>query len=210
MLEALSSLITQFIHTTGYLGVFLLMTLESALIPIPSEVTMPFAGFLASTGNLSLWLVILVGALGNLTGSLIAFGLGFYLEETVILTLIKKYGKFILISENEYTRSLHWFNKYGQRITFFSRMLPAVRTFISLPAGLSEMNVGKFSLYTFIGSLLWSALLTFVGFYLGENWASLEPYYRKFEYIIAAVFVVSILWYINHKLKLFSFGKKTT
>lgn len=209
MLEALSALITQFIHTTGYFGIFLLMTLESALIPIPSEVTMPFAGFLASKGDLSLWMVIIIGSVGNLVGSLIAYGLGFYLEETVILTLVRKYGKFILVNEDEYKHSLSWFSKYGESIAFFSRILPAIRTFISLPAGLSEMNIWKFSLYTFLGSLIWSTVLTYVGFYLGENWASLEPYYRKFEYGIAAMLIVSIVWYVNHKLKIVNLRKKT-
>lgn len=208
MLEILSSLITQFIHTTGYFGVFLLMTLESALIPIPSEVTMPFAGFLANKGDMSLWAVIFIGAFGNLVGSLIAYGLGFYLEETIILTLIRKYGKFILVSEDEYKHSLTWFNKYGESIAFFSRVLPAIRTFISLPAGLSEMNIWKFSIYTFIGSLIWSAFLTYVGYYLGENWHTLEPYYRKFEYLIAAVLIIGVLWFINHKLKFVTFGQK--
>ncbi len=201
MLEVLSSLITQFIQNTGYLGIFFLMTLESALIPIPSEVTMPFAGFLASTGTLSLPLIIAAGTLGNLIGSLIAYGLGYFLEETVILSLIRRYGKFILISEHEYDQSRNWFNKYGNSIAFFSRVLPAVRTFISLPAGLAEMNIWKFSLYTFLGSLIWSTFLAYIGFYLGENWHALEPYFRKFEYIIAAFLIIAVLWYIKHKLK---------
>lgn len=177
------------------------MTLESALIPIPSEVTMPFAGFLASTGTLSLPLIIAAGTLGNLIGSLIAYGLGYFLEETVILSLIRRYGKFILISEHEYDQSRNWFNKYGNSIAFFSRVLPAVRTFISLPAGLAEMNIWKFSLYTFLGSLIWSTFLAYIGFYLGENWHALEPYFRKFEYIIAAFLIIAVLWYIKHKLK---------
>ena len=208
MLEMLSSFIINFIQSTGYVGIFVLMTLESALIPIPSEITMPFAGFLASTGKLSVPLIIAAGTLGNLIGSLIAYGLGYFLEETVILSLIRKYGKFILISEHEYQQSRKWFIKYGSSIAFFSRILPAVRTFISLPAGLSEMNIWKFSLYTTLGSFLWSAFLTYVGLILGENWHSLEPYYRKFEYLIAAVFILGGLWYINHKLKLVSFGNK--
>ena len=201
MLEALSSLITQFIHTTGYFGIFLLMTLESALIPIPSEVTMPFAGFLANTGSLSLPLVILAGAIGNLFGSLIAYGLGYFLEETVIVSLIKKYGTYILVTEDDYTTSRLWLNKYGSSVAFFSRILPAIRTFISLPAGLAEMNIWKFSLYTFLGSLIWSTVLAYIGFYLGENWHSLEGYFRKFEYVIVAFLIFAALWYIKHKLK---------
>lgn len=181
------------------------MTLESALIPIPSEITMPFAGFLVSRGEMSFTLIVLAGAFGNLVGSLAAYYLGYYLEEHVVLNLVKKYGKFILLTEHEYLRSIHWFKKYGSGIAFFSRLLPAVRTVISLPAGLSEMNVWKFSLYTFFGSLIWSAFLTYIGFYLGENWHSLEGYFRKFEILIAVALILGILWYINHKLKLLKF-----
>lgn len=209
MLEVLSNIIISFIQQSGYFGVFVLMTVESALIPFPSEVTMPFAGFLAQQGTLSFWPVVLAGTIGNLVGSLIAYGLGYFLEETVILTLIHRYGKLLLISKHEYTRARHWFNKYGSSIAFFSRLLPAVRTFISLPAGLAEMNLLKFSIYTTLGSFLWSLFLTSIGFYFGENWHVLEPYYRQFEIVIATVFVALVLWYINHKLKIVKFGKHT-
>lgn len=202
MLELLSTIIIQSIEKTGYFGIFFLMTIESALIPFPSEVTMPFAGFLVSKGTLSFPLVVLAGAIGNTVGSLIAYALGFYLEEHFMISLIKKYGKFLLITEHEYQRALRWFNKYGSSIAFFSRLMPAVRTFISLPAGLSEMNIYRFIIYTFFGSLLWTLLLTYIGLYLGENWHSLEIYFRKFEYAILAVFVLLGLWYINHKLKI--------
>lgn len=207
MIEQISTAIIHFVTSNGYIAVFVLMTLESALLPIPSEITMPFAGFLASQGILNFWIVVLIGAIANLTGSLIAYGIGYYLEENVILNLIRKYGKFILVSEHEYERAMLWFKKYGNSLAFFSRLLPAVRTFISLPAGLSEMNIWKFSAYTFAGSFIWSTLLTYVGFTLGKNWHSLEPYYRKFEYGIAAVFIVAILFYLNHKLKIIKFKK---
>jgi len=205
MLEQLTGLIIHFIESTGYLGVFVLMTLESALIPIPSEVTMPFAGFLVEQGKLNFFAVVLAGAVGNLVGSLIAYALGFYLEEHVILRLMKKYGKFLLITEHEYIKSMHWLNKYGDFVAFFSRILPAIRTFISLPAGLSEMNIWKFSFYTFLGSLIWSFFLTYVGVYFGSEWHALEPYYRKFEIVIGIVLMAGVLWYINHKLKILKF-----
>ncbi len=208
MIQQLSGLIIHLIQSLGYAGVFVLMTLESALLPIPSEVTMPFAGFLAQGGHLNFWLVVLTGTIGNLVGSLISYAIGFYLEESVILTLIRKYGKFVLISEHEYTRAVSWFGKYGNPIAFFSRLLPAVRTFISLPAGLSGMNIWKFSLYTALGSFLWSTFLTWIGYYLGTNWNSWEPYFRKFQLVIVAVFVIGVLWYINHKLKIVKLGKK--
>ena len=208
ILEILSITIIHLISSAQYLGIFILMFLESLLIPIPSEITMPFAGFLASQGHLNIFFAIFTGAVANLTGSLIAYYIGFFLEETVILGLIKKYGKFLLLTTDDYEKSRHWFQKYGSAVVFFSRLLPGIRTFISLPAGLSEMNIWKFSFYTFLGSLIWSAALTYIGFYTGKNWKSLEPIYRKFELAIAIVIVIGILWYINHKLKIIKIRNK--
>ncbi len=202
MLEFLSGFIIHLIQSSGYLGIFILMTLESALIPIPSEVTMPFAGFLVSQGQLSFVTVIIIGSIGNLVGSWIGYAVGYFLEETIIVTLIKKYGKFILVSIDEYNHSLRWFNKFGDKIAFFSRILPAVRTFISLPAGLAKMNFWKFSIYTFLGSLIWSTLLTYIGVYLGNKWNTIGVYFHKFDLILAVLLVFAILFYINHKLKI--------
>lgn len=205
MLEQLSGFIIHLIAQTGTLGVFVLMALESALIPIPSEVTMPFSGFLVSKGQLSFVFVVLAGALGNTVGSLIAYGIGFYLEENVILSVISKYGKIILITSHEYQTSLKWLKKHGEIVVFASRLLPGVRTFISLPAGLSEMNVIKFSLYTFFGSLIWSLALTYIGYYLGTKWNMLEGYFRKFQLLVGIGLALLILLYINHKLKIVKF-----
>ena len=203
----LSVFIIHLIAQSSYLAVFVLMTLESMLLPIPSEVTMPFAGFLVQQGHAFFWLIVFVGALGNLVGSLVAYAIGYFLEETLILSLIKKYGKFILITEHDYQKAMQWFQKYGSGVTFFSRLLPVVRTFISLPAGLAEMNIWKFSFYTFAGSFVWSALLTWMGYYLGSKWDSLHPYFQKFQFAIIAIFVLGVLWYVNHKLKLVRFKK---
>ncbi len=202
MIEHLASLIIQLIQSTGYLGIFILMFLESALIPIPSEVTMPFAGYLASTGNLSFILIVIVGTLANLAGSLLAYYIGFFLEETVLLNLIRKYGKFILVSEHEYHRAESWFKKYGDKVIFISRLLPGVRTVISLPAGMFEMDIKKFVIYTTVGCLLWSAILTYIGLVLGANWNSLEPVYRKFEFLVVALIVIGIIVYIEKHLGL--------
>lgn len=178
------------------------MTLESALIPIPSEITMPFAGYLVTTGKFSFIAVVFVGALGNLVGSWIGYAIGYFLEETIIVSLIKKYGKFILVTVDEYNHSLKWFNKFGDKIAFFSRILPAIRTFISLPAGLAEMNFWKFSVYTFLGSLIWSFVLTYIGFYLGSKWESIGGYFHKFDLILAVLLIFAILFYVNRKLKI--------
>jgi membrane protein DedA with SNARE-associated domain len=207
MLEQLSHLIIQLIQSTGYVGVFILMTLESALLPIPSEVTMPFAGFLAHSGQLNFWLLVITGTLGNVVGSLIAYALGYFLEESLIVHLIERYGKFILVSKKEYLHAVRWFAKYGNPIAFFSRLLPAVRTFISLPAGLSEMSLGQFIFYTFLGSALWSTFLTWIGFYLGSKWNSIHPYFQKFQVVIVVLCIIGVLWYINHKLQIVKFRR---
>lgn len=208
MLELLAHYIISFIESTTYLGIFILMALESALIPIPSEVTMPFSGFLAQQGELNLWLVVAVGTVANLVGSLVGYYIGKVLEETVLLNLIRKYGKFVLISEKEYATSKRWFEKYGDKIVLISRLLPGIRTIISLPAGMFEMDLKKFIIYTTLGCLIWSALLTYVGYVMGENWQSLEVYYRKFEFVIIGLLVLAVVWYINHKLHIVKFRKK--
>lgn len=201
LIKAVTGLIISFISTTGYTGIFLLMSAESALIPIPSEVTMPFAGFLAYQGKLNIFLVIIVGALANLFGSLLAFALGWWGEEHLVRQLIRKYGKYLLISEHEYDRSEKWFRKYGEGIVFFSRVLPIVRTFVSLPAGIAEMNIYRFTIFTFLGSLIWSSVLAYIGFMLGQNWSSIEIYYRKFEFIIIFIAVITVIYYIYHKIR---------
>lgn len=177
------------------------MLLESALIPIPSEITMGFSGYLASTGALNLWLVVIVGTIANLVGSLIAYYIGYFLEETVLLKLIKKYGKFILVSEKEYRHAEHWFQKYGDKIVFASRLLPAIRTVISLPAGAFRMDIKKFITYTVVGCFLWSLFLTYVGYVLGENWQALDPYYQKLQYVILAVLIVGVIYFVFRKIR---------
>lgn len=197
----LTGIIISVIQSTGYAGIFVLMALESALIPIPSEVTMTFAGYLASTGTFNLFTVIFVGASANLVGSLAAYWLGRWGQEVVVRKVIRNYGKYVLITEHEFDKAEKWFRKYGENITFFSRLLPIVRTFISLPAGIAEMNIIRFSLFAFLGSFLWSALLAYIGFVLGKNWNSLHVYYQRFEYLIVGGLVLLIVWYIYHKLK---------
>lgn len=199
LLELLAQFAINFINSTGYFGIFILMTLESALIPLPSEVTMPFSGYLVTQGVFNFWFVVLAGAIGNLVGSLIAYYLGFFLEESFLHALIRKYGRFILLTMHDYEKAESWFRTYGSAIAFTSRLLPAVRTFISLPAGVAEMNIVKFSLYTFAGSFLWSVFLTYIGVKLGENWHAISDYFHKFDLVIGIIFVGAVAFYIWHK-----------
>jgi membrane protein DedA with SNARE-associated domain len=179
------------INATGYIGVFVLMAAESANIPIPSEVIMPFSGFLASQGNFLFWMVVLVGALGNLAGSLVSY----YFADWIVSHKDKPVLNF-LISDSLLVTSKRWFDRYGGMTTFFSRLLPVVRTFISLPAGLGKMNVVRFSAYTFLGSFIWSAFLAWIGWILGEHWHDVSQYFRKFEYVFAGVIVVLGAWWL--------------
>ncbi|MBI3385646.1 DedA family protein, partial [Candidatus Gottesmanbacteria bacterium] len=173
----------------------------SALIPIPSEVTMPFSGSLAALGRFNFWIVILVGAFGNLVGSLLAYWLGWWGQEAVVRKVIVKYGKYVLLTEHEYDRSERWFRAHGELIVFASRVLPVVRTFISLPAGVAKMNLPRFIMYTTVGSLIWSYVLTSIGVVLGNNWKSLEVYFRRFDVFIVVVLVGGALWYFRKKIK---------
>lgn len=200
-MQIIVEFLTQIISQYGLFAVFLLMTAESALIPIPSEVTMTFAGFLAGRGLINIWLAIFIGATGNLTGSLLAYWLGYTKGEEWVRVAIRKWGKWLLMRESEFDKSKTWFYKYGQGITFASRLLPIVRTFISLPAGIAKMKLPLFSFLTFVGSFFWSGVLAFVGLKLGENWISVEPYFRKFQLVIIALFIFLLILYIRSHLK---------
>ena len=195
--------ITSTLSTTGYLGIFLTMAAESALIPIPSEIIMPFSGFLASTGKLNFGLVVAVGALGNLAGSLVAYAAGFWLDEAVIARAIGKFGRFIFISQPEYQLSKKLFYRFGGWIVFFSRLLPVIRTVISLPVGMSGYPVLKFSILTLAGSVIWSAILAYLGFILGENWQILEGFFRKFDFGLVLVIIILVGIAIFAKEKIF-------
>ena len=192
LLALISSFVINIISTLGYGGIFFLMALESALIPIPSEIIMPFSGFLVFEEKFSFLAVVWWGTIGNLIGSVAAYLIGLYGGRP----LIEKYGKFILISHHELDLADSWFKKYGSLSVLVSRMLPAARTFISLPAGIARMPFGKFCLYTFLGSLPWSFALTYAGIVSGGNWRILEPYFRKFDWAIGILGVLFIGWFI--------------
>ena len=193
----ISSFIINIISTSGYFGITFLMALESACLPVPSEVIMPFAGFLVFEGRFALWQVVLWGTVGNLIGSLAAYLVGFYGGRP----LIEKYGKYVLISHHDLKVAQNWFLKYGSVSIFFSRLLPVVRTFISLPAGIARMPILKFSFYTFLGSLPWSFVLAYAGVASGENWTVLESYFKKFDWLILTLIVLGIGWIIWKKIK---------
>jgi len=201
MIGYILSLITNFIinaiSSWGYFGVGALMAIESACVPLPSEVIMPFAGFLVAQGKFSLIGVALAGALGCVVGSVVAYAVGIWGGRA----FIEKYGKYVLISHHDLALADRFFNKYGSAAIFFSRLLPVVRTFISLPAGIAKMNFSRFVIYTFLGSLPWCLALAYVGMVLGEHWNTLGVYFHKFDFVIVVIILIGVIWYVRRHLK---------
>ncbi len=196
-MEFLSKIVIEIIKAMGYPGVFFLMTLESVNIPIPSEVVMPFSGFLALTGNFNFWAVAAAGTLGNVAGSLLSY----YLAEWILNVRNKYRILHVVLSEKHIEKTNEWFKKYGSFSIFFGRIVPVVRTFISLPAGIGKMNVAKFTSLTFLGSFIWSVFLTYVGFFLGSKWDSIGAYFRKADYVIVGMVLLAVLYYFLKKRK---------
>lgn len=192
ILSTIAAWIIGVISTLGYGGVILLMAVESMNIPLPSEVIMPFAGYLVYQGQLNLYLTALAGAVGCVLGSALSYWIG----SKGGRPLIQKYGKYILISHHDLDLADHWFNKYGELTVFVGRLLPVVRTFISFPAGIAKMNFGKFMLYSFLGSLPFCLLLAYVGEKLGQNWESLRTYFHGLDGVILALIIIGIVLYI--------------
>ncbi|MEN9725413.1 MAG: hypothetical protein RLZZ98_922 [Pseudomonadota bacterium] len=197
IIAVLATWIMGVISSMGYSGIVLLMGIESACIPLPSEIIMPFAGFLVFKGEMTLWGVALAGALGCVFGSIPAYYLGMYGGRP----LVEKYGKWVLISHKDLNWADKAFEKHGEIIIFIGRLLPAVRTFIAFPAGVARMNMTKFVVYTFVGSLIWCYLLALAGFKMGENWESLKVYFHEFHYVIAAAGAVFVVWYLRRHFK---------
>lgn len=197
MSEILGPWITQHIAQFGYVGIVLLMALESANIPIPSEVTLPFAGFLAWQGTLNFHLAAFFGALGCLIGSIPSYWLGRKLGRP----LIEKYGRWFFIGPKQLALGDRWMSKYGNSTAFFSRLLPVVRTFISFIAGIWKAPFWVFALLTFVGSWIWSYALVYLGYKLGENWNVLRPIWEKFDIAIIALILGAIVGYVWYHIK---------
>jgi membrane protein DedA with SNARE-associated domain len=200
IISILSGLIIATISALGYGGIVLLMAIESACIPLPSEIIMPFSGYLVSRGEMNLWLVGIAGAVGCVVGSIVAYYIGMYGGRP----FIEKYGRYILLSRHDLDLADRWFAKHGEAIVFVSRLLPAVRTFIAFPAGVARMNMTRFIVYTFAGSLPWCLGLAYVGQKLGEQWdkdETLKTWFHRFDFVIGIVGVLAVSWWIWRHIK---------
>ena len=182
---------TEFISSAGLPAVFLLMALESACIPIPSEAIMLFAGFAASKGELTLFGIVAAGVLGNLVGSLVGYAIGFYGRTDVL-----ERHRLFHVSPERLRQAEGWFQRYGDATVFFSRMLPIVRTFVSVPAGVAKMPVGRFALLTTLGSIPWVLALALVGEAVGANWENWRHNLGYLDYVVAAAIIAGIGWWL--------------
>ncbi|MGH9898625.1 MAG: DedA family protein [Pyrinomonadaceae bacterium] len=200
IIEIISGFIIAIISGLGYSGIVLLMAIESACIPLPSEIIMPFAGYLVYTGQFNLFWVGIAGAAGCVLGSLVAYWIGMYGGRP----LIERYGRYLLISRHDIELADRLFNRYGEIIVFVSRLLPVIRTFIAFPAGVAKMGVRKFIIYTFLGSLPWCLGLGLVGQLLGEQWdrdETLKTWFHRFDFVIGAIGLLVVAWWVWRHLQ---------
>ncbi len=197
ILEILAAFVIAVISSGGYAGVVLLMAIESACIPLPSEIIMPFSGYLVFRGEFSLVWVALAGAFGCVAGSVPAYYFGLYGGRP----LVERYGKYVLVSHHDLDIADRWFARYGDWVIFFGRLLPVVRTFISFPAGIARMDLFRFILYTFVGSFPWCLGLAYIGMKLGENWDTLGVYFHEFDIVIGILIGAGIVYYLWRHLR---------
>ncbi len=185
------------IEAMGYVGVAALMAIESACIPLPSEIIMPFSGYLVSTGKLNLHGVSLAGAFGCAVGSAVAYLAGMLGGRP----FVEKYGRYVLIRARDIDKADRWFTRHGEATVFISRLLPVIRTFISFPAGVARMNFLRFIVYSFVGSVPWCYFLAYVGKVLGDNWQSIRTYFHGADVIIGIVLLVGFALWLYHHLQ---------
>jgi membrane protein DedA with SNARE-associated domain len=196
LVTGISAWIVAVIAATGYSGIVLLMAIESACVPLPSEVVMPFSGYLVANGRFGLNLVAIAGAFGCLLGSAV----GYYLGATGGRWVLERYGRFVLIAPHELETAERFFEQWGAPAVFFSRLLPVVRTFIAFPAGVARMRLLPFAFYTLAGSYLWCLGLAYVGMQLGVHWTLLGPYFHRFDGLVASATFAAGLWLIYNRL----------
>jgi membrane protein DedA with SNARE-associated domain len=200
LLELVSHFIIGIISAGGYAGIVVLMAIESACIPLPSEIIMPFSGYLVAEGRFNLWWVGVAGAVGCNVGSIVAYYVGAWGGRP----LIERYGRYLLITHHDLAWADRWFARYGDATVFFARLLPVIRTFIALPAGVARMNFLRFNVYTFLGSLPWCLALAWLGLKFGEHYQDvIRPWFHKFDVVIGLVLLAAAIWFIRSRWREF-------
>ncbi len=195
--ESIIQYATYVIDHTGYIGVGVLMTLESMIVPVPSEAVMPFAGFLWFEGKMNPWIIVLASTLGSSIGSLFSYWIGAYGGRP----FIKQFGKYLLLNEHHLDMTERFFARFGEKAIFISRFVPVVRHLISLPAGIGRMRMDKFLLYTTVGAGLWNAFLTYLGYQLGENWERIGSWTRVLDVILVIAIVGVVVFFLYKQVR---------
>jgi membrane protein DedA with SNARE-associated domain len=200
ILNAINDWALSLISTLGYPGLGVVMFLENIFPPIPSEIVLPLAGSLTLVGRFTLLGVTLVGALGSIAGALFFYGLGFWFDEKRVRWLLVRFGRWLMLAEEDLDRALAWFGRFGEYVIFFGRMIPIVRSLISIPAGLAKMNLFRFVLYTALGTALWSFLLAMAGRLLGQNWQRVTDFVDQYQNVVIVVFVLAVVAFVGNRL----------
>ncbi len=197
MIESLTNLITGSISVWGYPAIFVLMTLSSMCMPVSSEVVILFAGFLAYQGRLDLFPIIVWATAGNIFGSILAYYIGLFGGRP----FIEKYGKYVFVKKREIDWADHWFDRYGHETVFFGRMIPVIRAVISVPAGVSRMNIAKFVVYSTLGALPWDTGLAFAGYALGSQWHKITKYFNAATIIVGIILLAAVAYFVYAHIK---------
>jgi len=202
ILDALASWAQSIISSAGYPGLVLVMFLENVFPPIPSEVVLPLAGSLALEGRFTLPGITVVGALGSVTGAFVFYLGGRLLGEERVREFIRRFGKWLMLAEEDFDRALGWFNRYGESVIFFGRMVPIVRSLVSIPAGIARMNIPRFTIYTIVGTALWSFLLALAGYLLGSSWPLVSTWIGRYEKLILGIGCAATLAFVLRRILL--------
>jgi membrane protein DedA with SNARE-associated domain len=200
-LSGIASWVTDVVEKLGYLGLFLMIALENVFPPIPSEVVLPLAGFLTGQGRMWYPGAVVAATAGSLAGALVLYYAGYLFGEERVRRLVRKYGKWAMVSEADIDKADHWFDHYEREAVLIGRLFPVVRSLISIPAGIRKMQMAKFLLYTTIGSAIWNSVLIGVGWILGDNWDAVEQYVGYLQYVVILIVLLAIGWFIVMKIR---------
>lgn len=203
LLSQLADTIQEIIKTAGYPGITLVMFLENVFPPIPSELVMPFAGFLTADGELNFFGIWIAGTIGSVLGAVVLYYLGRWASDSVVRNFLRKYGRWVTVSEKDYDRALSYFDRYGEIIIFVGRLIPIIRSIISIPAGADHMPMPRFLLFTTLGASIWTGILAYAGRALGENWEDVMHFVEQYQQVTMVVLVIGFVvlagWWLYYK-----------
>lgn len=192
ILAYIGQLAIALMSSMGYFGTFILMVLESMVFPVPSELVMPFAGYLIAQGTFTWAGVLIASSLGSIVGSVISYYMGYYGGDKVL----RKYGKYVLIEEEDLEKTERWFKKRGELTIFIARFIPVVRHIISIPAGMAKMDMKKFIVFTLLGAMIWNMFLAYLGYLLGKNWNLIRHYSEPISIAVAVILAIGFVYFV--------------